>query len=203
MSTRSTLASLHCCETCACCLSSLAVVVGSTLGVDGLTLPKQLSGMSTIFTQHYAHRSLGSRPSGPPVTAVLSRYPTVCWSARRKHTHTLPTRHSLGPTRSTPQQQPPVSGAAAGTKLRASDTGSEEGARFDIMPQEDNKAELEKLCNEYKSSKFPDCPEVRPRELWDRLAHPGGGASQEVLVVDVRRKEEQQVTCMRPLLLLI
>ena len=57
------------------------------------------------------------------------------------------------------------------------------------MNQEDTKAELEKLCDQYKASKFPDCPEVRPRDLWEKMT-PG---ARDVLVVDVRRREEQEV----------
>lgn len=59
-----------------------------------------------------------------------------------------------------------------------------------MASMEARQAELDRLANGYKSSKFPTCPEVGPRELWDRMQR----GEADFVVVDARRPEEQEVS---------
>jgi hypothetical protein len=55
--------------------------------------------------------------------------------------------------------------------------------------------ELDELCTGYKSSKFPSCPEVEPREIWESMnASDTTSEGKKFVIVDTRREEEHKVS---------
>mmetsp|Transcript_42170 Transcript_42170/g.75693 ORF Transcript_42170/g.75693 Transcript_42170/m.75693 type:complete len:184 (-) Transcript_42170:148-699(-) len=57
--------------------------------------------------------------------------------------------------------------------------------------------ELDELCTGYKSSKFPSCPEVEPRELWESMnASDTTSEGKKFVIVDTRREEEHKVSML-------
>mmetsp|Transcript_20681 Transcript_20681/g.52118 ORF Transcript_20681/g.52118 Transcript_20681/m.52118 type:complete len:225 (+) Transcript_20681:104-778(+) len=94
-----------------------------------------------------------------------------------------------GPLRLPPTRRSPARHRAA-FATRAAQPPRRTAAAMASM--EARQAELDRLANGYKSSKFPTCPEVGPRELWDRMQR----GEADFVVVDARRPEEQEVSML-------